>query len=84
MRIRTFKKLEPKFFMTKHNLIKTFYVGQKVLLCDFRLHIFPVKLRSRCSGPFVIKHEYPYRAIDIENPKNDNVYKINGQILKHF
>ncbi|KAG4114633.1 hypothetical protein ERO13_D12G057450v2 [Gossypium hirsutum] len=46
-------------------LRKTFDVGQKVLLYNSRLH-----LRSRWSGPFVIKHVYPHGAIDIENPKN--------------
>ena len=27
---------------------------------------------------------YPYGAIDIENPKNDNVLKVNGQRLKAY
>ena len=63
---------------------KTFDVGQKVLLYNSRLHIFPGKLRSRWCGPFVVKHVYPYGAIDIENPRNGNVLKVNGQRLKPF
>jgi uncharacterized protein YxjI len=27
---------------------------------------------------------YPYRAYDIENPKNDNVFKVNGHHLKVY
>jgi uncharacterized protein YxjI len=27
---------------------------------------------------------YPYRAYDIENPKNDNVFKVNGHRLKVY
>jgi hypothetical protein len=27
---------------------------------------------------------YPYRACDIENPKNDNVFKVNGYRLKVY
>ena len=27
---------------------------------------------------------YPYGAIDIENPKNGTVFKVNGQRLKPF
>jgi len=51
--------------------------SQKVLLYNSQLHLFPRKLRSRWSGPFIVKHLYPYRAVDIENPKNDNVFKVN-------
>ncbi|KAL5843399.1 hypothetical protein ACOSQ4_009357 [Xanthoceras sorbifolium] len=73
-----------KAFHDKSILRKTFDVGQKVLLYNSRLHIFPGKLRSRWSGPFVVKHVYPYGAIDIENPRNGNVFKVNGQRLKPF
>jgi uncharacterized protein YxjI len=27
---------------------------------------------------------YPYEAFDIENPKNDNVFKVNGQRWKAY
>ena len=58
--------------------------GQKVLLYNSRRHLFPEKLRSRWSGPFILKHVYPYRALDIENPKNDNVLKVNRYRLKAY
>ncbi|KAI3473747.1 hypothetical protein Pfo_031401 [Paulownia fortunei] len=63
---------------------KIFEVGQKVLLYNSRLHLFPGKLRSRWSGPFVVKKVYPYGAIDIDNPRNGNIFKVNGQKLNHF
>ena len=50
-------------------------IDQKVLLYNSQLHLFPGKLRSRWSGPFIVKHVYSYGAFDIENPKNDNVFK---------
>ena len=59
-------------------------IGQKVLLYNSRLHLFPGKLRSRWSGPFIVKHVYPYGAFHIENPKNDNVFKVNGHRLKTY
>ena len=31
-----------------------------------------------------MKHVYPYGAFDIENPKNDNVLKVNGHRLKAY
>ncbi|KAI3453437.1 hypothetical protein Pfo_010100 [Paulownia fortunei] len=63
---------------------KIFEVGQKVLLYNSRLHLFSGKLRSRWSGPFVVKKVYPYGAIDIENPRNSNIFKVNGQRVKPF
>jgi hypothetical protein len=77
-------KARIKEFHDKRILRKTFDVGQKVLLYNSRLHLFPGKLRSRWSGPFIVKHVYPYGACDIENPKNDNVFKVNGHRLKVY
>jgi CRISPR/Cas system Type II protein with McrA/HNH and RuvC-like nuclease domain len=31
-----------------------------------------------------VKHVYPYRGFHIENPKNDNVFKVNGHLLKAY
>jgi hypothetical protein len=31
-----------------------------------------------------MKHVYPYGACDIENPKNGNVFKVNGHCLKVY
>jgi hypothetical protein len=58
--------------------------GKKVLLYNSRLHLFAGKLRSRWSDPFIEKHVYPYEAFDIENPKNDNVFKVNGHRWKAY
>ena len=78
------QKARIKVFHDKSILRKTFDIGQKVLLYNSRLHIFPGKLRSTWSGPFIIRHVYFYGAIDIENPKNGTVFKVNGQRLKPF
>ena len=71
-------------FHNKKIIRKTFNVSKKVLLYNSRLHLFPGKLRSRWSGPFIVKHVYPYGACDIENPKNGNVFKVNGHHLKVY
>ena len=31
-----------------------------------------------------MKHVYPYEACDIKNPKNGNVFRVNGQRLKVY
>uniref|UniRef100_A0A2N9I6A0 RNA-directed DNA polymerase n=1 Tax=Fagus sylvatica TaxID=28930 RepID=A0A2N9I6A0_FAGSY len=45
---------------------------------------FFVELRSRWTGPFVVKNVYPYGTVEIENPQNGNIFKVNGQRLKPF
>jgi hypothetical protein len=77
-------KARIKEFHDKRILRKTFDAGKKVLLYNSRLHLFPGKLRLRWSGPFIVKHVYPYGAFDIENPKNDNVFKVNEHRLKAY
>ncbi|KAL6494160.1 hypothetical protein OROGR_032069 [Orobanche gracilis] len=73
-----------KIFHDKHILRKTFSPGEKVLLFNSRLLIFPGKLRSRWSGPFIIRTVYPHGAVEIENPKNGDIFKVNGQRLKPY
>ena len=73
-----------KVFHDKNILRKSFEPSQKVLLYNSRLHLFPRKLRSRWTGPFVVKNVYPYGTVEIENPRNGNIFKVNGQLLKPF
>ena len=63
---------------------KKLYEDQKVLLYDSRLHLFPGKLKSRWVGPFIVKHVYPYGAVDIMNPSDGSISKVNGQRLKPY
>ena len=73
-----------KLFHDKNIVRKTFEPHQKVLLYSSRLHIFPGKLRSRWTGPFIVKVVHPYDAMEIENPDNGKIFKVNGQCLKPF
>ena len=73
-----------KLFHDKNIVRKTFEPHQKVLLYSSRLHIFPGKLRSRWTGPFIVKVVYPYGAVEIENPETGKTFKVNGQRLKPF
>jgi hypothetical protein len=51
----------------------------KVLLYNSRLHLFPGKLKSRWTGPFIVRAVSTHGAIEIEDPKNGNTFKVNGQ-----
>ena len=73
-----------KFLLDQSILRKSFQPNQKVLLYDSRLRLFPKKLRSKWIGPFIVKHVYSHGAVDIENPQNGNIFKVNGQRLKPF
>ena len=81
--LRIYKE-KVKLFHDKNIVRKTFEPHQKVLLYSSRLHIFPGKLRSRWTGPFIVKIVHPYGAVEIENPENGKLFKINGQHLKPF
>ena len=64
-------------------MCQDFKEGDLVLLFNSRLRLFPGKLKSRWSGPFVVKKVYPFGAIDIAG--NDGVpFKVNGQRLKLY
>ncbi|RVW59596.1 Retrovirus-related Pol polyprotein from transposon 17.6 [Vitis vinifera] len=46
---------------------KEFQEGQRVLLYDTRLHIFPGKLKSRWIGPFIIHRVYSNGVVELLN-----------------
>ena len=83
-KVRVSIRIVTKRFHDKKLRPKTFIVGEKVLLYNSRLHLFPGKLRSRWDGPYFIHKVYPHGAIDIRDPKNDHVFKVNGHRLKCF
>ena len=62
---------------------KSFEPSMKVLY-NSRLHLFLVRLRSRWSGPFIVHTVFPHGAVEILNPKNREIFKVNGQRLKPF
>jgi hypothetical protein len=65
-------------------LRRSFEPGQKVLLYISCLHLFPGKLKSRWTGPFIIRTEFSHGTIEIEDLKNGNIFKVNRQRVKPF
>ncbi|RVW62033.1 hypothetical protein CK203_064767 [Vitis vinifera] len=63
---------------------KEFRKGQRVLLYDSRLHIFPGKLKSRWIGPFIIHQVHLNRVVELLNSNGTNIFKVNGHRLKLF
>ncbi|GJU19798.1 reverse transcriptase domain-containing protein [Tanacetum coccineum] len=57
---------------------KYFKVGDKVLLYNSCLKMYPGKLMLKWSGPNIVKTIYPYGAIEIIDRNGFN-FKVNGQ-----
>jgi hypothetical protein len=77
-------KSKVKDFHDKHIQRKNFEVGQKVLLYNSKLHLFPGKLHSRWIGPYIVHKVFPHGAVEVMNPANEHIFKVNGQRLKPF
>ena len=63
---------------------KRFEPGQQVLLFNSRLKLFPGKLKTRWSGPFVISKVSPFNAIELLEPSDGRKFTVNGHRLKHY
>ncbi|KAL5544375.1 hypothetical protein UlMin_008159 [Ulmus minor] len=61
-----------------------FEQGNRVFLYDTRLHFHPGKLRSRWKGPYVVKSVFPNGVVEVEDPSDGRVFRVNGQRLKLY
>ena len=62
---------------------KDFQVGQQVLLFNSRLKLFPGKLRTRWSGPFVVTKVFPYGVVEVTHAEK-GTFQVNGHCLKPY
>ena len=67
----------------KHIVRKEFEAGQRVLLFNSRLKLFPRKLKSRWSGPFTVTQVFPHGGAEIMHPKK-GTFKVNTQRLNPY
>ena len=77
-------KEKTKAFHDKMIRTKIFSPGQKVLLFNSRLRLFPGKLRSKWIGPFVVTNVFPHGAVQIKSFKTGQEFKVNGQRVKPY
>ncbi|CAN6567584.1 unnamed protein product [Malus baccata var. baccata] len=77
-------KEKTKAFHDKMIRGKTFSIGQKVLLFNSRLRLFPAKLRSKWIGPFVVTNVFVHGAVQIQSLKMGHEFKVNGHRLKPY
>ncbi|CAM8993871.1 unnamed protein product [Rhodiola kirilowii] len=67
----------------KRIMCRDFNEGERVLLYNSRLRLFPGKLRTKWSGPYTMERAYPdiHIELSIEGGKS---MVINGQRLKYY
>ena len=53
-------------------------VGDLVFLYNSRLHLFPGKLKSKWTEPYLITQLFPHGAVELET-KEGVRFKVNGQ-----
>ena len=63
---------------------KNFNKGDQVLLYDSKLYLFLAKLKSRWTGPLIVQQAHPNGSVDLLNPNDKRVIKVNGQRLKPY
>ncbi|RVW20548.1 hypothetical protein CK203_114263 [Vitis vinifera] len=63
---------------------KEFRKGQRVLLYDSRLHIFPGKPKSRWISHFIIHQLHLNGVVELLNSNSTDTFKANGHRLKPF
>ncbi|XP_022883665.1 uncharacterized protein LOC111400482 [Olea europaea var. sylvestris] len=76
-------KERTKMWHEKRILRRDFKAGERVLLFNSRLKLFPGKLKSRWSGQFVIRKVFPYGAVELVS-LDGSTFQGNGQRLKHY
>ncbi|KAG9458442.1 hypothetical protein H6P81_002950 [Aristolochia fimbriata] len=77
-------KLKTKRWHDNNIRMKNFEVGQKVLLYNSRLNLFPGKLKSRWQGPYEVVGVSNFGAFEIQHPKNGDKFKVKGHRLKLY
>ncbi|CAN6691606.1 unnamed protein product [Malus baccata var. baccata] len=77
-------KERTKAFHDSQILRKEFQPRQKVLLFNSRLKLFPGKLKSRWTRPYLVTKIFPHGAVEISNKAQGNTFKVNGHRLKPY
>ncbi|XP_015084260.1 uncharacterized protein LOC107027676 [Solanum pennellii] len=62
---------------------REFALGDLVLLFNSRLHLFPGKLKSKWTGPFLISKVFPHGVVEFSN-KEGPKFTVNGQRIKIY
>ncbi|CAM8900702.1 unnamed protein product [Rhodiola kirilowii] len=76
-------KERTKKWHDKRIVRREFNEGERVLLYNSRLRLFPGKLRTKWSGPYTVERAHPDGHVEI-SVKGGKTMVVNGQRLKHY
>ena len=76
-------KEKTKAWHDKHITRKEFTAGQQVLLFNSRLKLFPGKLKSRWSGPFIVTKVFSHGGAEVSHPEK-GTFTVATQRLKPY
>ena len=77
-------KERTKKYHDKRILNRELTVGDKVLLFNSRLRLFPGKLKSRWSGPYVVTEVSPFGYVELKCEEDGTIFKVNAQRVKIY
>ncbi|CAM8885428.1 unnamed protein product [Rhodiola kirilowii] len=76
-------KERTKTWHDKRMVRRKFSRGERVLLYNSRLGLFPEKLRTKWSGPYALERAYPDGHVELST-KGGKSMVVDGQRLKHY
>ncbi|CAM8886300.1 unnamed protein product [Rhodiola kirilowii] len=76
-------KERTKKWHDKQTVRREFNEGERVLLYNSRLRLFPRKLRTKWSGPYIVERAYPNDHVEL-SIKGGKSMVVNGQRLKRY
>ncbi|CAM8895952.1 unnamed protein product [Rhodiola kirilowii] len=79
---RIYKKRTKKWH-DKLIVRREFNEGERVLLFNSRLRLFPGKLRTKWSAPYTVERAYPAGHVELSIEGGKSMV-VNGQHLKHY
>lgn len=77
-------KERTKRYHDKNLVSREFNSRQPVLLYNSRLMLFPGKLKSKWSGPFIIESVSPHGVVELMTSEGEFFFKVNGQRVKSY
>ena len=63
---------------------KDFQPEQKDVLYNSRLHLFPEKLKSHWTSPYIVHKVHLHGAIEVYNIIYSTTFQVNGHHLKPY
>ena len=80
--VRIYKE-KTKRWHDRKILMRELKAGEQVLLYSSKLKLFPGKLKSRWSGPYIVITSTPFEVVTLKD-ESGNEFKVNGQRMKHY